>query len=325
MHCRFYEKKFPEVDDIVMCEVTRVEPTTGAYVALLEYGNLEGMIMASECSRKRIKTVAQLLKVGKREPLLVTKVDEVEGFIDLSRKRVLLDDIKQCEDRYNNAKKIQVIAKNAAVTLGQELEEMYTKVFWPLDAAYPSAYNAARISLEHPEEVFSKVDISPEWVAAIKEAICSRMKPPEVKIHATFEITCYSEEGIEGIKEVLINARNKANADNKNTQIAMRMISSPLYEVSTKTTAKSSGIAFVKACLQRIQDEIESKDGSNYIFRVKEEPIVLGAEKEEDIESIIKKMQEHEDESTTSQGDENEEGMRFEGDEDEEEKRADFE
>jgi len=46
------------------------------------------MIMASECSKKRIKSIARLLKVGKEEALLVTKVDENEGFIDLSRKRV---------------------------------------------------------------------------------------------------------------------------------------------------------------------------------------------------------------------------------------------
>ena len=38
---RFYQNKFPEIDDIVMCEITRVEATTGAYVALLEYGILE--------------------------------------------------------------------------------------------------------------------------------------------------------------------------------------------------------------------------------------------------------------------------------------------
>ena len=55
---------------------------------MLEYDNREGMIMASECSRKRIKSVARVLKPGKEEALLVTKVDESEGFIDLSRKKV---------------------------------------------------------------------------------------------------------------------------------------------------------------------------------------------------------------------------------------------
>lgn len=57
--------------------------------------------MASECSKKRIKSIARLLKVGKEEALLVTKVDENEGFIDLSRKRVQADDVKECEERFN--------------------------------------------------------------------------------------------------------------------------------------------------------------------------------------------------------------------------------
>lgn len=36
----------------------------GAYVSLLEYGNIEGMILLSELSRRRIRSVQKLIKVG---------------------------------------------------------------------------------------------------------------------------------------------------------------------------------------------------------------------------------------------------------------------
>lgn len=101
----------PQIDQVVMCRITRVEGQTGAYVHLLEYDIREGMIMASECSRKRIKSVARVLKPGKEEALLVTKVDENEGFIDLSRKKVQAEDIKACEERFNKALKVNNIAK----------------------------------------------------------------------------------------------------------------------------------------------------------------------------------------------------------------------
>ncbi|SBS80768.1 eukaryotic translation initiation factor 2 alpha subunit, partial [Plasmodium ovale curtisi] len=38
--CRFYEKKFPEVDDLIMVKVNRIEDM-GAYVSILEYNDME--------------------------------------------------------------------------------------------------------------------------------------------------------------------------------------------------------------------------------------------------------------------------------------------
>lgn len=39
----------------------------GAYVALLEYNNIEGMILLSELSRRRIRSINKLIRVGKQE------------------------------------------------------------------------------------------------------------------------------------------------------------------------------------------------------------------------------------------------------------------
>jgi translation initiation factor 2 subunit 1 len=36
----------------------------GAYVQLLEYDNIEGMILLSELTRRRIRSVSKLIKVG---------------------------------------------------------------------------------------------------------------------------------------------------------------------------------------------------------------------------------------------------------------------
>ncbi len=40
---RFFAKNFPEVDDLVTVEVKKVEDL-GAYVTLLEFGEIEGMV-----------------------------------------------------------------------------------------------------------------------------------------------------------------------------------------------------------------------------------------------------------------------------------------
>ena len=40
----------------------------GAYVSLLEYNNIEGMILLSELSRRRIRSVTKLIKVRTDAP-----------------------------------------------------------------------------------------------------------------------------------------------------------------------------------------------------------------------------------------------------------------
>ena len=51
----------------------------GAYVYLLEYNNIEGMILLSELSRRRIRSINKLIRVGKTEPVVVIRVDKDKG------------------------------------------------------------------------------------------------------------------------------------------------------------------------------------------------------------------------------------------------------
>lgn len=111
-----------------MGKVLRVDQVTGAYVSLLEYNNIEALIMFSEFSRKRARSVHRLIKVGKKEPLIVTKVDEERGFIDLSRKRVSPEDVSACEDRYNKNLKVQNIMRQTAAQLKVEVRDLYERV-----------------------------------------------------------------------------------------------------------------------------------------------------------------------------------------------------
>ncbi len=50
-NCRMYESKYPEADDLVIVQVKNVAEM-GAYVSLLEYNGIEGMILLSELSRR---------------------------------------------------------------------------------------------------------------------------------------------------------------------------------------------------------------------------------------------------------------------------------
>ncbi|KAG0008719.1 eukaryotic translation initiation factor 2 subunit alpha [Entomortierella chlamydospora] len=75
LQCRMYANKFPEVDDLVMVNVRQIAEM-GAYVQLLEYDNIEGMILLSELSRRRIRSIQKLIRVGKNEVVVVLRVDK---------------------------------------------------------------------------------------------------------------------------------------------------------------------------------------------------------------------------------------------------------
>lgn len=66
-------REFPDVDECVMVQVDDVNDL-GAYVHLLEYGSIEGMIPLSELSRRRIRSVNKHIKVGRLEVRLLTLV-----------------------------------------------------------------------------------------------------------------------------------------------------------------------------------------------------------------------------------------------------------
>ena len=78
--CRFYKHKYPEIDDVVMVNVRSIAEM-GAYVNLLEYNNIEGMILLSELSRRRIRSINKLIRVGRNECVVVIRVDKDKGLL----------------------------------------------------------------------------------------------------------------------------------------------------------------------------------------------------------------------------------------------------
>lgn len=71
--CRIYESKFPSIDTPVMIEVKFIGDMA-IHVSLLEY-NIEGMILLSDLSQRRIHSVGSLIKVCRTEPPMVLRVN----------------------------------------------------------------------------------------------------------------------------------------------------------------------------------------------------------------------------------------------------------
>ncbi len=87
---------------------------------LLEYENMEGYLLSTEVTKKRVKLVNKYMKVGKQEPMMVIRVDREKRYIDLSKKKVLPADAAATEIYFKKAKMVHNILKQMAVKLGPD-------------------------------------------------------------------------------------------------------------------------------------------------------------------------------------------------------------
>jgi translation initiation factor 2 alpha subunit (eIF-2alpha) len=94
-----YNKKFPVIDEIVIAKIDNINEL-GINVSLIHYDNIKGYISYSEVSRKKKFNVNKILTVGKETHLIVINVDQVKGFIDLSKRTINNEEIALFDEKY---------------------------------------------------------------------------------------------------------------------------------------------------------------------------------------------------------------------------------
>ncbi|KAJ3704896.1 hypothetical protein LUZ61_008601 [Rhynchospora tenuis] len=276
LECRMYEAKYPEVDMAVMIQVKHIAEM-GAYVSLLEYNNIEGMILFSELSRRRIRSVSSLIKVGRQEPAIVLRVDKEKGYIDLSKRRVSEEDVQACEERYNKSKLVHSIMRHVAETLSIDLEELYTTIGWPLYSKYGHAYEAFKLIVTDPDSILDSLTkeikeagpdgeevtkVVPAVTEEVKDALVKnirrRMTPQPVKIRADVEIRCYQFDGVLHIQKAMRKAESVGNDD---CPVKIKLVAAPLYVLTTQTLDKNQGISVLTNAIKACSEEIEKYKG----------------------------------------------------------------
>lgn len=281
LSCRFYRSKYPEVDDAVMVNVKSLAEM-GAYVRLLEYNDLEGLILLSELSRRRIRSVNKLIRVGRNECVVVIRVDKDKGYIDLSKRRVYTKDLRLCEERYAKAKAVNSILRHVADQLGYDsdaqLEDLYSRTAWYFDdklGQKAAAYDIFKKAIAEPE-VLDQCDVDEKTKQLLLEDIRKRLTPQAVKIRADIEVSCFEYAGIDAVKAALTEGLKTST---ESLPIKINLIAPPAYVVTTQTLERAEGLAAVNTALQNIKDSIEGAHGS---FRITQEAKVVteGEEKE---------------------------------------------
>lgn len=304
LSCRFYKEKYPEVEDVVMVNVRSIAEM-GAYVHLLEYNNIEGMILLSELSRRRIRSINKLIRVGKTEPVVVIRVDKEKGYIDLSKRRVSAEDVEKCTERYAKAKAVNSILRHVAELLhydnDDQLEELYQKTAWHFEEKYKkqkaSAYDFFKQSVLDPS-ILAECGLDEHTKEVLLNNIKRKLTSQAVKIRADVEVACYGYEGIDAVKAAL-KAGLALSTDE--LPIKINLIAPPLYVMTTSTPEKQDGLKALNDAIEVIQDKITTLGG---VFNVQMAPKVVTATDEAE---LARQMERAELENAEVAGDDDEE------------------
>eukprot|EP00931_Biecheleriopsis_adriatica_P059878 TRINITY_DN358_c0_g3_i1.p1 TRINITY_DN358_c0_g3~~TRINITY_DN358_c0_g3_i1.p1 ORF type:complete len:333 (-),score=119.31 TRINITY_DN358_c0_g3_i1:168-1166(-) len=298
---RFYEAEFPELEEIVVVQVKRIVDM-GAYVALLEYDNQEGMMLLSELSKRRIRSVAKLLRVGRTEICMVLRVDQDKGYVDLSKRRVEPEDASAKEESFARAKAVHGIMRHVAQTHEIPVNELCAKASWPLYKKYSDAFDAYKKHINQELNLWEEIDFSQPGMDLshladkIKEDIEVNLKrrliQQTVRLRAKVDCSCNEYEGVDAVKEALLEGMKASKED---CEVKINLVAHPLFVLTCVCREKAVGMAALDDACERIEKAITDRKGE-YVLRSK--PEIMGQDEKDKEESSEEEGSEDEGEGS---------------------------
>lgn len=279
---RYYEAEFPEMEEIVVVQVKRIVDM-GAYVSLLEYDNQEGMLLLSELSKRRIRSVAKLLRVGRTEICMVLRVDREKGYVDLSKRRVEPEDATAKEESFARAKAVHGIMRHAK-THEIPVNELCCKASWPLykNKKYTDAFDAYKKHINEEINVWEEIDFSQpgmdltDKADKLKEDIETNLKrrliQATIRLRAKVDVSCSAYEGIDAVKAAL---QEGFKASKEECEVKINLVAHPQFVLTCVCRDKQTGLATLDDAIERIKVSIESQKGE---FELRSKPEVMGQE-----------------------------------------------
>ena len=246
-------QELPEQGEIVMATITKLMDH-GAYATLDEYEDIQGFLHISEIAPGWIRAVNRFVREGEKKVLLVKKVNPQRGDIDLSLKQVSKDQQKQKLKEVKKFEKgktlLQTLKEKAKIT-DKDIEKIEDSLYSKFESVYDGFLDIARNGLENNKDL--KI---PKKIQPIFQELCSKIKLPSVEIRGVMEITNSTSNGIEIIKEVLLDISKS------NSSIEITYLGAPKYRLSMIAEDFKSAEKSIKPIINEIESNITKKKGS---------------------------------------------------------------
>lgn len=262
----FYKRKgFPEAGDLVLCTVKKIL-FHSIFVDLDEYENKEGMIHISEIAPGRIRNIRDYVKEDKKIICKILKVDKEKNYIDLSLRRVGSGARATKNNEYKQEQKAEKLLEQTGKKLNLDLKQMYEQAGNMILEEYGSLYNCFQDVVVNGKTVLDNLKINPKIKEELSSTIIEKIKLPEVKIKGNLMLQYFTGDGIEKIKEILINIEELSK---DKVIVRCNYISAPQYRITvTGPDYKSAEKIFGN--IENLVEKLVKKEGIANLEKIEE-------------------------------------------------------
>ena len=208
----FYKRQgLPEVDEIVLCKVTKLYPNS-VFVDLLEYGE-SGIVHISEVSPGRIRNLRDFVSIDRQIVCKVLRIDLQNHHIDLSLRRVNTTQRQQKLEEIKQELKSELLIKNISKKLNKPVEQLYQEISRKVFKEYSHLYLCFHAVVEDPH-LLEKLGIEKNLAKELEEAIIDKFKPKKILLKALITLQTYDQNGIDKIKSILLAIEKISSSTN---------------------------------------------------------------------------------------------------------------
>lgn len=192
---------FPEVNEVVLCEVTKIYGNS-TFVQLLEYEK-EGVLTISEIAPGRIRNLRDHVVENKVIVCKVLRVDPRLNRIDVSLRRVPIQVMREKQESIKKEEYSERIYMDVAKELDTDKDTLFENTYEPIFEEYETVYDALYdVMIDNSKlEMFTKIDQKTK--DAFLKTINERIKPEEVVFKEKFTLKSTASEGVIVIKDTI--------------------------------------------------------------------------------------------------------------------------
>ena len=240
---------FPSLGDLVICKVKKINPNS-AEVNLEEYTK-SGMIHISEVFSGWVKKITDHVKLNDTVVAKVMKVNQRDGYIALSVKKVDKRQEKEKLKEFNMDKKAEKMLEMAGKKMDKTLSQSYDEVGYSLQENFGSLFKGFKKSMKSPD-VLETRGIPNKWVSVISEIAEKNIEQKEFEFKENISIHTLDPDGVDKIKKTLVDIEKMG--------IEVTYISAPVYMLKYRSKDPKKG---QKTFQENIKKIIKSKNGLN--------------------------------------------------------------
>ena len=253
--------EYPEKGELVLGTVNSIF-NQGAFIDLDEYPSKRGMLHLTEISLKWVRNIRDYVKENQKVVLLVLRIDNQKGHIDLSLRRVTdsqrktkLQVIKQ---RQRSEKLIELLCKEMSCDAKSTMDAVISG----LDD-YDSIYEGLE-AISSNNNLIKNIELEPPIKKKLLELIINSIKPPEVEVIGYVEMKSHKSDGVNAIRKALEEIKKHKPND---VELEVSYISAPMYRVKVKAGDYKHAEKALRKSVESGIKYIESKKGSAVFHR----------------------------------------------------------